>query len=100
MILATSAVSRRKWDARPDDGPYHIPRNTVVWVMKAGTTDLMGPYVCMNAQGRILYDPVNREVVEMSPDDLPFTPHSVIDNRLDVDDRRGRRKAELQNLAL
>jgi hypothetical protein len=92
--VAATAVSRRYWDASPEDGGSFIRPQSIVWVMKDNAVDFMGPYVCINALGRILYDPVNREEVEMSPDDLPYTPHSVIDSRLEVEDRNGRRKAD------
>ena len=91
-ILAVTAVGQRYWDASPEDAPRFIRPQQTVWVLKDDASHLMGPYFCINAQARLLYDPVNREEVEMSPDDLPFTPLTVIDNRLEVVDRHLQRR--------
>lgn len=90
--VAATAVGQRFWDADEQNDPSRfIKPRSVVWVFDSTGRHLSGPYVCINAAKRRLYDPVNREEIEVSPDAIPFTPLTVIDNRLEVEDRGERR---------
>ena len=97
--VALTAVEQRSWTAKPADASRHIKYRMVVWTMDLLGKSIMGPYVCLNSEQRKLYDPVNREAIIASPDSIPFTQSSVMDNALEVHSRNGKRKMVEKDLA-
>ena len=90
--VVLTAIHQRFWDADINDAPRFIRGRTPVWFMDGLGGTISGPYICLEARKRKLFDPVSREVVYASHDSIPFTQSSVIDNALEVHDRHGRRK--------
>lgn len=89
--VALTAVVQRSWNANEGD-PRYVKFRSIVWTMDSLGQAVMGPYICIHAPTRRLHDPVSNEEIVASPDSIPFTPMSVIDNMLEVHARGERRK--------
>lgn len=88
QLAVATAVKQARWNAEPNDPDFIKPHSPVWLVSENG---ISGPYTCVDANERKLYDPFFNEQIHAGHYDIPLIPMDGITNQIQKHYRNGMR---------